>query len=202
MFSAWPLADPYAAACVLAGGQARRTGPDRADARVAHEAGVLLGLEPQRGYAGGHGGAGLRGRPVVVHGIGVGGGGVGAGLGRDGTRRAGHDGAHGAWQHGADGARHGRPGHRRGGVEAVHGALVVVGRYDRPEGFRAQGTGHLGGPVVVRGIGVEAVVADRGHEAVELGAETSLEFRGCVHCVHGVPLSLSPFRSSVFEPHL
>lgn len=64
MPSARSFANPYAAARVLAGGQPRRVRPHGADARVAHEAGVLLGLQPQRGYAGRHRGAGLRGRPA------------------------------------------------------------------------------------------------------------------------------------------
>lgn len=202
--SAWPLPNADAAAGVLASGQTRRARPHRADAGVPHEAGVLLGLQPQRSYTGRHGRAWLGRRSVVVHGVRVGGCRVRALLGSNTRWGARETGTHGPREHGGGRPRHGsRRCHGCGRVETIHGALVVVGGHHGPEGgLRAQRAGDFGRPVVVAVGGVDVGVSEGGHQAVELCPEAGLEFGGRVHGVHGVPFTFAPLGSSVFEPHL
>lgn len=139
---------------------------------------------------------------MMVHGIRVGGRRIRTRLGGHGARSTSQAGTHPARQHGTRRPRHRSGRHRSGRIEAVHGTLMVIRGHHRPEGLRAQRTGHLGRPIVVRIRGIKAVIADGRHEAVELRSKAGLEFGRGIHCVHGVPFAFTPFGTSVLEPHL
>lgn len=150
---------------------------------------MLLGFQPQGGYAGSHGGALFT---------------VDVGRRWGGVRARGCRIAEAVHRHADAGHDAGAGDSLRGGrVEAAHALAGVDQRVDVDgvesgprKALCAEGGRDFRRPVVVGGVaGVEGVVEGL-HQAVELRAEAVLELS------RGVALAFPPFCPTIFEPHL